>query len=123
MSESIKNLKTITKLLPCKLTDEELLGYGNDLATVIQDMATEEDRQVSLKQELKARLTDLESRRSVLSNKITRKEEVRDVEVEPSLDFDIGAYRETRTDTGEMIFERPINEHEQQEQIELTGTE
>lgn len=117
--EKVKNLNRFTKLLPCKLTNDELLNYGNELGSIIQDITTEEDRQVGLKQELKARLAGLESRRTGLATKVTRKEEVRDVEVEVELDFVNDMYREIRLDTGEVITERPITELERQESMDL----
>lgn len=123
MPESIRKLKTITKLLPCKLTEIELLNYGNELALTVQNIGTEEERQASLKQELKARLTALESKRSEIASKVARKEEYRDVEVEPMLDFLTEHYKEIRTDTGELVYERPINEHERQEQMDLAETD
>lgn len=115
--ESIRKLKPYTRLLPCKLTDDEIREYGKDLAKVRQDILTEEARQVSLKQQLKASLTELEARSLALSSKIGRGEEARDVDVEPQLDFKKGVYCEVRTDTGEKISERAVTEEERQESM------
>jgi hypothetical protein len=117
--EEIKVQKKFTKLLPCKLTHDELLQYGNDLGSVIQDMQTEEDKQTSLKTELKARLATLESQKTELATKITRKEELRDIEVESRLNFASGTYQEIRLDTDEIVSERPLLPEEQQENIDL----
>lgn len=116
----VKKLKIRTNLLPCKLNNTELLEYGNELGSVIQDIAAEEDRQISLKQELKARLTTLEAQRTALATKITRKEELRDVEIQPSLNFTAGVYREVRLDTSEVIKERPLTDDERQEKLDLS---
>ena len=115
----MKTLKPITKFLPCKLTDQELLDYGAELGSTIQDISAEEARQTSMKTELKARMTALEAKSAELSTKITRQEELRDVKVEPRLDFKAGIYREVRTDTGEVIRERPITDDERQEELEI----
>ncbi len=117
--DEIRKLTIRTSLLSCKLSDEELLKYGNDLGVVVQDIKTEEDRQTSLKQDLKARLTSLEADRAVLASKITRKEEFRAVEVQPAINFKEGVYREIRIDTGELLFERPVTEDERQEYLKL----
>ena len=121
--ESIRRLPPYTRLLPCKLTDDELREYGQDLAKVRQDILTEEARQVSLKQQLKASLTELEARSLRLSSMIARGEEARDVEVEPRLDFRKSEYCEIRADTGERISERLITEEERQEHLNLDAKE
>ena len=115
--ESIRKLKPHTRMLPCKLTDDELREYGQDLAKVRQDILTEEARQVSLKQQLKASLTELEARSLKLSSMIARGEEARDVDVEPQLDFKRGTYCEVRLDTGERIGERAVTAEERQENL------
>lgn len=119
--ETIRKLTIRTKLLPCKLTDEELLKYGGELGAVIQDVTAEEDQQTSLKQDMKARLTSLEAERTALATKITRQEELRNVEVQPAIDFKKGVYQEVRIDTGELIFERPVTDEERQEYLPFEG--
>jgi len=117
MGDDIRKLDPVIKSLPCKLTQDELLICGNDLASVIQDIKMEEDEQVNIKSEMKARLTELESRKTQLAIKLTRKEEWRPVEIERKLDFEDGKYREIRADTGEVIFEREISDDECQEKL------
>lgn len=117
--KSIKVLKVINKSLPCKLTNDELLVYGSELASTVQDIKSEEDRQVSVKQEMKARITKLESERTILSSKIGRKEEDRDVDVEPCYDYNKNMYIERRLDTDEIIFERALFDDERQEEMNI----
>jgi hypothetical protein len=112
-------LKTFSKLLACKLTDDELLRYGGELGSVIQDIAEEEDRQASLKQELKARLAGLEAKRTELATKLVRREELRDVEVQPERNYSASRYYEVRLDTGEVIRERPLSAEERQMGLEI----
>ena len=107
-------LKPYTKLLACKLTDDELLRYGGELGSVIQDIAEEEERQASLKQELKARLAGLEDKRTELATKLVRREELRDVDVQPERNYAAGRYYEIRMDNGEIIKERSLTAEERQ---------
>lgn len=116
---SIRKLEPRTRLLRCKLTKEELLEYGGELAQSRQDIVTEEALQASMKQQLKSRLAAFEATSSELSTKVARGEELRDVKVEPRLDFKVGEYYEVRTDTGEEISQRPITEEERQENLEF----
>lgn len=118
---SIKKLEPRTHLLRCKLTEPELIKYGGELAAIRQDIVTEEALQVSLKQELKARLVGFEAKSLELSTKVARAEELRDVDVEPHLDFNAGTYYEVRCDTGEKIGERQITAEERQENLPFDG--
>jgi hypothetical protein len=116
-TQPIKKLSNVTALLPCKLTNDELLQAGQDLARINQDIVREEDDQTDAKAQMKARLTALNAKRTEISLKISRKAEERSVTIERTLDFDAGKYRETRTDTGEVINQRDIQDHERQESI------
>ena len=118
-SESIRKLDPRTRMLSCKLSKDELLDFGSKLAQVRQDILTEEARQASMKQELKSRLAQLEAQSSEYSSKIARGEEMRDVEVDPRLDFGSDTYYEIRRDTGEKVGERPITDDERQENLGL----
>lgn len=119
--QTIRKLEPCTKLLRCKLTRDELLKYGGELAQALQDIVTEEALQASMKQSMKAALASLEAKSSELSTKVARGEELRDVEVEPRLDFKTSTYYEIRGDTGEKISQRPITEDERQENLEFGG--
>jgi hypothetical protein len=68
---------------------------------------------------MKARLTELDAKRTQVSLRISRKSEERSVEVEAIQDFKRGKYFETRLDTGEVIFERPLYDSELQANLEL----
>jgi len=117
--ESIRKLEPRTKLLRCKLTRDELIKFGGELAQSLQDIVTETALQASMKQSMKAALSSLEAKSSELSTKVARGEELRDVEVEPRLDFKTGIYYEIRGDTGEKISQRTITEDERQENLEF----
>ena len=107
-------LRRYTATLDCELTDKEILAYGRELASVNQEVAAEEDRQNSLKQELKARIAGLEARRTEISAKVNRGKELREVQIEVLADFKIDMATEVRTDTGEIYRERPLRDEEKQ---------
>ena len=115
----MKLLPLQTKMLSCRLTNDEVREYGQKLAVILEDIANEVARQASFKQEMKAAVTGLESQAAALGSKIRRREELRDVEVQPELDFEAGVYRESRIDTGSVIKERPITAEERQEFLPL----
>lgn len=106
-------IKNVTRFLSVKLTDEELRHSGDELAATVQEINAEADRQKSIKDDLKARLSEMTAKQSKLSNRIVRREEYRDVQVAIEL-HSSGQVSETRTDTGEVIFLREANEDEMQ---------
>lgn len=118
-SEVIRRLEPRTTLLRCKLTRDELIKFGGELAQSLQDIVTEVALQASMKQSMKAALASLEAKSSELSTKVARGEEYRHVKVKPQLDFNTGEYCEIRTDTGEKINRRQITDEERQEKLEF----
>lgn len=124
-TDKLKLLPLQTKMLSCQLTDDEIRACGQKLAKVLEDIGTENARQLSFRQQMKATLTELEAQAMGLGSKIRRGEELRDVDIQPEIDFVKDVYREHRTDTGEVILERPIEDDERQENFgfdEKTGS-
>lgn len=111
--------RTVVRSLPCVLTDEELLKKGADLATAVQDIATEEGRQADLKATMKARLAEIEARRTQLAIAVSRKEEHRDVEVDIWHDYQRLVVQEIRRDTGEITGTRVMSESERQQALPM----
>jgi len=114
-------LRRYTATLDCELTDKEILAYGRELASVNQEVADEEDRQNSLKQELKARIAGLEARRTEISAKVNRGKELREVQIEVLADFKLDMATEVRTDTGEIYRERPLRDEEKRPGLLMEG--
>lgn len=112
-------LKKAARNLPCKLTDEELLDRADQLSVVVQETSAEESRQTDVKTQMKAKLTELDARKTRLAITIGRKEEYRDIEVESIADIQAGTVTDYRTDTGEAIGTRPMTEHERQSNLPL----
>jgi len=106
-------LKEENRLLPVQLTETEVRNAANDLANICQEIDTEISRQKFIKDQLKARITELEARRSGLALKVTRKEEDREVSVVVEMDGD-GKVTGVRTDTGEIIEKRDATALERQ---------
>lgn len=111
---TVKLFRTTVRSLPCRLSDEELLKKGADLATAVQDIATEEGRQADIKASMKARLAEIEARRTQLAIAVSRKEEHRDVEVDVFHDYQRGIVEDIRRDTGEVVSQRVMQESERQ---------
>lgn len=116
----IRKIDKFTEMHPVELTDKELLDFADSLARCDDDISNQKRALDSIKKELNAKISEVESRRSRLSTIIFRKEEMRDVEVETALFFDADEWRKTRLDTGEIVDQRPIRLEERQENIELT---
>ena len=113
-------LKHVSRMLACKLTDDELRQSGDELAATVQEINAEADRQKSIKDDLKARLSELAARESKLSNRIMRREEYRDVQVAIEM-HDSGQVSETRLDTGQILTLRAA--YEEEKQLPLSNAE
>ncbi len=113
-------LKTVVRSVPCRLTDAELLARADELSGVVQDTTAEEGRQTDIKAQLKARLTELDARKTRLALTIGRKEEHRDVDVAHVADLQAGTVTVFRTDTGEAMDTRPMTDAERQDSLPLT---
>lgn len=103
-----------TESLLCKLTLDELRAAGDELARAVQDIGAETDRQTEIKAQMKARLSELEARKTQLAIKVSRREEYRDVQVHVIHDYARGVVTSQRQDTCEFFHERPMEEHERQ---------
>lgn len=117
MTKTIEMVRTETRVLPVRLTGDELLDRGASLAAVIQDIDSEERRQNDQKAQMKARLAELDARRTQLAIVIGRKEEDRDVEVQVFNDYDKGTVEVVRVDTGEAVSRRRMTDEERQQRL------
>lgn len=110
-------VRTESRLLPVRLTPDELLDRGSSLAAVIQDIDSEERRQTDQKAQMKARLAELDARRTQLAVVIGRKEEDRYVEVQIFNHYDRGVVDVVRVDTGETVSSRRMTDEERQQRL------
>lgn len=118
-AERFVTLKEVTRSLPCRLTDSELLTKADELSVVVQEVSAEEDRQTDVKAQMKAKLTELDARKTRLAITIGRKEEYRDVRCEVQADAQAGTVTVIRMDTGEALETRPMTEDERQRALPL----
>jgi hypothetical protein len=113
-SSPVQLKRTENRNLPVRLTELELRDRGDALAAVIQDLKAEEDRQVDTKAHMKARLSELDAKKTQLAIVICRREEPRDVQVDVFFDYSRQIVESVRRDTGECIHTRRMDEHEKQ---------
>ena len=117
MKKDVQMIKSDTRSLPVKLREDELRERGDALASVIQDVNAEESRQVDVKAQLKARLSELEAKKTQLAIVISRREEFRDVLTETWHDYGRGVVYVLRTDTKEEIGSRGMTNEERQPRL------
>lgn len=109
--------KTETRTLPVRLTESDLRERGDSLAAVIQDLNTEERRQIDIKAQMKARLCELDAKKTQLAITISRREEDRDVMVDVWHDYERLRVSVVRRDTGEEIHHRAMTQEETQQPL------
>lgn len=119
VGERFQSLRRVIRSLPCRLSETELLARADELSVVVQETSAEESRQTDVKTQMKARLTELDARKTRLAITIGRKEEFRDVEVELMADVQAGTVTVIRQDTGESLETRPMSDAERQTTLPL----
>jgi len=101
-------------ILRCKLTAEELMARGNEMAEASAEIATLEDTIASVKKEYQAKIDAKQARINELTATIMSKSESRIIKCERSYLFNSGKVVEKRTDTGEEINVRDMRDEERQ---------
>lgn len=107
-------IRSFTQKLTCKLTDDEVRNAGTELAAVVQDIAAEKERQADVNAQMKARLTELQSKQTQLAIKVSRREDFRDIKVEYEINEGADIVTERRLDTSEVMTVRPARDDERQ---------
>ena len=108
--------KNITKPLPCKLTDGELLGYGRDVAAGYATVQRLESELDGIKQDYKGKITVQEATIGSRTGCIASGSETRDVKCVEVKNWTDGTVVITRLDTAEIIESRPMREDEKQQE-------
>jgi hypothetical protein len=106
-----------TKNLPCKLTEAEVLAYGRDLAGKHAEYSRIEGEFTALKTEFKGKLEEVDARISTLASRVQSGQEYRDVETIETKNWTKLTVSSIRTDTGEVIQNRPMREDEKQAEL------
>jgi len=112
--------REVVRHLDCKLTDDETLRYGRELASLNQQLATAEARKKSVVKQLDSDIAALEARRDSVVEKVNRGAEYRDVKVTTFRDYEQRGYYEIRHDTSEVINERPLRDDERQPSLPVS---
>lgn len=113
--------KTETRSLPCRLTDEEKLHYGQSAAKLHNDINEKEMAVLVYALSAKGEIEEMESEESRQLRCIATGTEWRDVEVDVIYDYATGYVRYIRTDTGEEVDLRPMTQKEQQRRFDFEG--
>lgn len=109
--------RNVTKSLPVKLTDEEVLKYGRDVARAVSDRGRIEIELDSVKADYKGKISEQDGIIGKLSPRIHSGIETREVACEEVKDWKKGTVTVTRLDTLDVIEDRPMREDEKQIQL------
>ena len=104
-------------LLRCKLTNNELITRGAEMADASAEVATLEDQLSSVKKEYQAKIDGRQARINELSGTIRAKSETRVVKCEREFTYGSGLVTEIRNDTMEVINTREIRDDERQQEL------
>jgi len=110
-----------THSLKCMLTQEELLQYGDDLATTLDDLRKLQDEKDSVVKEFKAREAAYEAQIAAKQLLVRNKYEHRTVDCNLILNYTEQTARLVRLDTNEVIKERVLSEEEKQMRLGFDG--
>ncbi len=116
-------VKKVTKPLPCKLTDAEVMQYGRDMARAMADRGRIQAEADSIKQDYKSKIEEQSAIVEKLSGRVHSGIETRDVECQQIQNWTKGTVTVTRMDTHEIIEKRPMREDEKQAEMKLEGVE
>ena len=101
-------------VLRCKLSDEELIARGAEMAEASAEIATLEDQLASIKKEYQAKIDSRQARVNELSGTIRAKSESRMVKCQRLFNYTTGLVTETRMDILEDINSREMRNDERQ---------
>jgi hypothetical protein len=116
-------IKKFLVSLLCRLSNDDLRKYGQDLAIAVQQCTDEEIRQGVTRKLMKETLEQLEEERDRLATLVSNACEKRQVECIVQADFISNKAYTMRMDTGEVIDERALNPEEQQLPLGITEAE
>ena len=114
--------RNVTKALPCKLTDEELLQYGKDVGRAAADRDRIQGEFDSIKQDYKGKLEEQAAIISKLSARLHSGIETRDVVCVETKDWTNATVTIMRHDTCEVVESRPMREDEKQMELKVVTT-
>lgn len=107
------------KLLPCKLTQEEIVACSKEQSQNIQTVVEIKNQLKAIQSEMGGRVKQLEAGIGVLANRIKNGEEMRSVDVEVQANYTDCTITVVRLDTGQPIESRNMTGEEKQLQIDF----
>jgi signal transduction histidine kinase len=116
-------IKKFLAALLCRLSNDDLRQYGQNLALQVQKCTDEEIRQGITRKIMKETLEHLEEERDRLASLVADGVEKRQVECVVQADFISNKAYTMRMDTGEVIDERALKPEEQQLPLGITEAE
>lgn len=121
MGKLVDKVKRATDSLPCKITDEERLEFADALADANHAVDAAMAAKASAMKQFNSEISLAVSRRDRIANIVSSRTEYREVTVEERWSHSTDKFTRTRTDTGEVIFERRLTDEEKQ--LELVSPE
>ena len=116
-------IRRYTTPLLCRLSNDDLRKYGQDLAIQVQQCTEEEIHQGIQRKLMKETLERLEEERDRLARLVADGVEKRPVECVVQADFIVNKAYTLRMDTGEVIDERALKPEEMQMPLGMTEVE
>ena len=110
-------------LLKCQLTQEELLGYGDELADALDNLRQLQEEKEQVVKDFKAREAAFEAQVVIKQLLVRNKYEHRQVDCNLVLNYTTQNATLTRLDTNETVKERKMTEEEKQLDLGFDGDE
>lgn len=107
--------------LPCKLTEEEELLKGQEMAAALVEVRKLEEKKAAEASNMKAQIDAAKLTLATLGGIVRTRTEFRNVECEETRDERQMLIIRTRLDTGEIIDSRPMTEDERQPKLFAIG--
>lgn len=104
----------LSRMLPCDLTDQELLQRGQKVAELVAKKEALEAEKKDTASEFKAKIDRLESDIASIAKEVRSKKEYREVEVSTTKDYKRKVAETVRQDTGELVEQRTLTPAELQ---------
>jgi len=111
--------KDVTKPLAVVLTEQEVLQYGRDCARAQADRDRIISEAKSVAKDYAAQVSEQDAIIAKLSPRINSGKETRDIMCYQVSNWNMGRVMVSRSDTGEVIEDRPMREEEKQREMAI----
>ena len=111
--------KDVTKPLAVVLTEQEVLQYGRDCARAQADRDRIISEAKSVAKDYAAQVSEQDAIIAKLSPRINSGKETRDIMCYQVSNWNMGRVMVSRSDTGEVIEDRPMREDEKQREMPI----